>query len=74
MRAAVWALAIAGLIFLASSRSTVVSTGVTKIDDKFAHFAVYGLLKSVWGIRLSQEEEYYGADLSIHKIGATSQD
>nr|EKT9493926.1 ammonium transporter [Pseudomonas aeruginosa] len=23
-------------------------------------------------IRLSQEEEYYGADLSIHKIGAIS--
>ncbi|HCF9730018.1 TPA: ammonium transporter, partial [Pseudomonas aeruginosa] len=22
--------------------------------------------------RLSQEEEYYGADLSIHKIGAIS--
>jgi VanZ family protein len=44
MRAAGWALAIAGLIFLASSRSTVVATGVTKIDDKFAHFAVYGLL------------------------------
>jgi len=34
--------------------------------------AVYGLLKATLGIRLSQEEEYYGADLSIHKIGATS--
>ncbi|MEE1923702.1 ammonium transporter [Pseudomonas sp. 148P] len=37
-------------------------------------FAVYGAIKAVHGLRLSQEEEYYGADLSIHKIGATSQD
>jgi Amt family ammonium transporter len=35
---------------------------------------VYGVLKLTVGIRLSQEEEYYGADLSIHKIGAVSQD
>ena len=34
-------------------------------------FAVYGLLKLVMGLRLSAEEEHQGADLSIHKIGAT---
>ncbi|MCK6420443.1 MAG: ammonium transporter [Aquabacterium sp.] len=34
-------------------------------------FAVYGLLKSFVGLRLTAEEEYEGADLSIHKIGAT---
>ena len=34
-------------------------------------FAVYGLIKVVSGLRLSQEEEYEGADLSIHRIGAT---
>jgi len=32
---------------------------------------VYGLLKASMGLRLSQEEEYDGADLSIHKISAT---
>jgi Amt family ammonium transporter len=32
---------------------------------------VYGLLKLTLGLRLSQEEEFDGADLSIHKIGAT---
>ena len=32
---------------------------------------VYGLLKATTGLRLSSEEEYEGADLSIHKIGAT---
>jgi len=32
------------------------------------------VIKLLLGLRLSQEQEYYGADLSIHKIGATSQD
>ncbi len=32
---------------------------------------VYGLLKNTMGLRLSQEEEFEGADLSIHKIGST---
>jgi Amt family ammonium transporter len=34
-------------------------------------FAVYGLIKAFAGLRLSQEEEFEGADLSIHRIGAT---
>ena len=34
-------------------------------------FVVYGLLKLMLGLRLSQEEEFNGADLSIHRIGAT---
>jgi Amt family ammonium transporter len=37
-------------------------------------FAVYGVIKALHGLRLSQEQEYYGADLSLHKIGAVSQD
>jgi len=32
--------------------------------------AIYGLLKATMGLRLTQEEEFEGADLSIHKIGA----
>lgn len=32
---------------------------------------VYGALKLTIGLRLSAEEEYDGADLSIHRIGAT---
>jgi len=35
-------------------------------------YIVYGLLKYFMGLRLSQEEEYDGADLSIHKISSTS--
>jgi len=34
-------------------------------------FAVYGLIRSVTALRLSAEEEFDGADLSIHRIGAT---
>ena len=32
---------------------------------------VYGILKKFIGIRLTQEEEHNGADLSIHKISST---
>ena len=32
---------------------------------------VYGLLKVTLGLRMTQEEEYDGADLSIHRISAT---
>ena len=34
---------------------------------------VYGLLKITVGIRLDPEEEYEGADLSVHKITATAE-
>jgi Amt family ammonium transporter len=34
-------------------------------------WAIYGVLKMMVGIRLDREEEYQGADLSIHKITAT---
>ena len=33
---------------------------------------VYGGIKAMVGIRLGQEEEFNGADLSVHKISATS--
>jgi len=32
---------------------------------------VYGVLKATMGLRMSQEEEFDGADLSIHRISAT---
>ena len=37
-------------------------------------YIVYGFVKSVSGIRLDEEEEFNGADLSIHKISSTSDD
>ena len=36
-------------------------------------FIVYGALKKWVGIRLDAEEEFNGADLSIHKITATAE-
>ncbi|AFL73194.1 ammonium transporter [Thiocystis violascens] len=33
-------------------------------------FAIYGLIKLAVGVRLTEEQEYLGADLSIHKITA----
>jgi len=32
---------------------------------------VYGALKMAWGLRLDPEEEFAGADLSIHKVSST---
>lgn len=37
-------------------------------------FLVYTVLSKTVGIRLSDEEEFAGADLSIHKIGAYPED
>ena len=36
-----------------------------------AAFVVYGAIKASIAVRLTPEEEFDGADLSIHKIGAT---
>jgi Amt family ammonium transporter len=37
-------------------------------------FIVYGFLGKTIGIRLSQEDEFAGADVSIHSIGAYPED
>ena len=34
-------------------------------------FVIYGVLKVTTGLRLSQEEEFEGADMTLHKISAT---
>jgi Amt family ammonium transporter len=34
-------------------------------------YVVYGALKMLMGLRLTQEEEYNGADLTIHRISST---
>ncbi len=37
-------------------------------------FAVFGALKAMIGIRLSEEDEYQGADLAIHQIAANPEE
>ena len=49
----------------------LIGTGLGVLWALLGGFVVYGLLKLTMGLRLSQEEEFSGADLSIHKIGAT---
>ncbi|MFN4324701.1 MAG: ammonium transporter [Azonexus sp.] len=49
----------------------VIMTGLAIVIALAGGTAVYGLLKLTLGLRLDQEEEYNGADLSIHKITAT---
>ncbi|WP_303877027.1 ammonium transporter [Stutzerimonas kunmingensis] len=54
--------------------SQVIGSGMGMLVALLGGFGVYGLLKLTTGIRLSQEEEFNGADLSIHRIGALSHD
>ncbi|MBI5256747.1 MAG: ammonium transporter [Burkholderiales bacterium] len=56
-----------GVNFAAQAVGTLMGVGWALVGG----FAVYGTLKAVLGLRLTPEEEYEGADLSIHKIGAT---
>jgi Amt family ammonium transporter len=53
--------------FLSQLIGTLLGVGIALV----AGFAVYGALKKTLGIRLDPEEEFNGADISIHKIGAT---
>ncbi|OPA92070.1 ammonium transporter [Pseudomonas fluorescens] len=54
--------------------SQLIGTGLGVVVAFGGGLLVYGAIKRASGLRLSQEQEYYGADLSIHKIGAVSQD
>ena len=54
--------------------SQLIGTGLGVAVALLGGLAVYGVIKAVCGLRLTQEQEYYGADLSLHKIGAVSQD
>jgi len=49
----------------------LIGTGLGVAIALVSGFVVYGLLKAILGIRMSQEEEYEGADLSIHRISAS---
>ena len=54
--------------------SQLIGTALGVVVALAGGFTVYGVIKAFHGLRLSQEEEYYGADLSVHKIGSVSQD
>ena len=54
-----------------SLTAQVIMTGMATIVALVGGGAVYGTLKMFVGLRLDQEEEYNGADLTIHRITAT---
>ena len=56
-----------GVAFMPQLIMTAMAVAVALIGS----IVVYGALKILLGLRLDQEEEYQGADLSIHKITAT---
>jgi ammonium transporter, Amt family len=56
-----------GVSFAAQLIGTLIGVGWALAGG----FAVYGVIRSVTPLRLTPEEEHAGADLSIHRIGAT---
>jgi Amt family ammonium transporter len=59
-----------GVTFMAQLTGSLTGVAVATIGS----FIVYGVIKSACGLRLDAEDEYQGADLAIHKIGATAID
>ncbi len=57
-----------GVTFMAQLVGSLMGVFIALVSG----FVVYGVIKVTMGIRLSTEEEFEGADLSIHKIRATS--
>ena len=59
-----------GVAFMPQLLGTLAGIGIALAGG----FIIYGIVKMVVGLRLTQEEEYQGADLSIHKIASMSED
>ena len=57
-----------------SLMSQLIGTGLGILVAVTGSFIVYAVLKKLVGIRLSAEEEFDGADLSIHKINSMADD
>ncbi len=53
-----------GVAFMSQLIGTAMGVGIALVGG----FVIYGTLKSLIGIRLSEEDEFEGADLAIHKI------
>jgi Amt family ammonium transporter len=58
-----------GVTFLAQLVGTLAGVAIAVLGGAL----IYGLMKYSVGIRLDAEEEFNGADLSIHKISATAE-
>ena len=56
-----------GVSFMSQLIGTVAGVALALLGG----FVVYGVLKMTVGIRLNEEEEFNGADLTIHKVSAS---
>jgi Amt family ammonium transporter len=65
-----WLGGLGGVAMMSQLIGALLAIGIAVIGG----LVVYGALKATMGIRLSQEDEFRGADLSIHKISANSDD
>jgi Amt family ammonium transporter len=59
-----------GVSFTAQLVGTVVGVVIATVGG----FVIYAILKMTMGIRLSEEDEFAGADFAIHKISATPEE
>ena len=59
-----------GVTFMAQLVGTVTGVAIALAGG----FIVYGIIKKMVGIRLSEEDEYMGADLAIHNISANPEE
>ena len=62
-----WAGGVGGVAFMPQLLGTLGGIAIAVAGG----FAVYGTLKALLGIRLDAEDEFNGADLTVHKISAT---
>ncbi|MCP1199231.1 ammonium transporter [Notoacmeibacter sp. MSK16QG-6] len=65
-----WAGGLGGVSFMTQLVMSVAGAAYASI----AGFIVYGIIRALMGLRLSESEEMRGADLSIHKIGANPEE
>ncbi len=59
-----------GVTFMAQLVGTVTGVAIASVGG----FIVYGIVKKIMGIRLSEEDEFRGADLAIHNISANPEE
>jgi len=57
---------IGGVTFMSQLVGTLAGVAIAFVGG----LIVYGLIRSIIGLRLTEEQEYQGADLSIHKISS----
>ena len=60
---------VGGVTFMAQLVGTLAGVAIALVGG----LSVYGILKASVGLRLDAEDEFNGADLSIHRISATAE-